>query len=406
MRCEEPGVLRAYLDGELDTVACTRMAGHLTVCEDCRRQLEQMRADANLTNTAFHLLPSEDDISSAGEASAWSALQARLARPSSAPAPYGNPLSSHSQSPALAPHKVASKPDTAQFGGIWRMVTSMISPRQRMVFAGALMSLLIVGLLILPGGRAAAIDFLNLFRVQRFAVVTVDPNQPFDALRHLEHLGAVNIPAHRAPSNDVNLTPEAAGVRTMMQVKVPATLPAGMATKPQVSIFPGSEASFTVERAKAEAYLKSINAPKPAVPTSLDGAKLVVKVPAAVTLMYGDASGQPGLVVAQLKSPTATVEGNASLAEMRDFLLGIPGMPADTVAQLKAIDDWTNTLPVPVPRNRALWKEIPFNGTQALMIADPSAGFSGLMWQKDGVVYAVMSKLSEAQLMSIAQSMK
>ena len=87
------------------------------------------------------------------------------------------------------------------------------------------------------------------------------------------------------------------------------------------------------------------------MPEALDDSTIHLTISAAVLLVYSDDAGQVSLVVGQSPSPTVTVSGGATLEQFRSFLLSVPGLPADTIDQLQAIDDWTQTLPIPVPQD-------------------------------------------------------
>ena len=81
-------------------------------------------------------------------------------------------------------------------------------------------------------------------------------------------------------------------------------------------------------------------------------------------------------------------------------------MPEDTVAQLRAIDDWTTTLPLPIPVDKAIWRETTLNGAPALIITDTTMKVSGILWQRDGVVHGVGGVLTEQQMLDIANSLQ
>ncbi|MBI2938938.1 MAG: zf-HC2 domain-containing protein [Chloroflexi bacterium] len=384
MGCERAGDLRAYVDGELDPATSARIEGHLATCAACRERLDQACASAAAVAHRLQALAPEVAALAAQEARVRAVIAARL------------------QGEAGAPTARGDETDRRK----WQMLIHALSFRQRLAVAAALLAVLLAGLAVVPAGRVAAVGFLNLFRVQRFAVIRIDSRQPFTGLTHLGQLGTVKLPPQTSPDGVGVASLEEVEKQVGFKVKRPTVLPPGIANAPHVRVTRAVEASFTVERQKAETYLRSIGASNPTVPARLDGARLVVRVPAAAILFYGDGNGEPRLIVAELPSPTATVEGGASLAELREFLLGLPGLPADTIAQLRAIDDWTATLPVPVPVDRAIWREVSINGTPALILADRTGLAGGVVWQRDGIVHGIGGPLTERQLLDIAQSFK
>ena len=73
------------------------------------------------------------------------------------------------------------------------------------------------------------------------------------------------------------------------------------------------------------------------------------------------------------------VEGNVSLAELREFLLTLPDLPPETVRQLRAIEDWRTTLPIPVPVDQIAWQPVTIAGGPGLLLADDSGIGSGAL---------------------------
>lgn len=74
------------------------------------------------------------------------------------------------------------------------------------------------------------------------------------------------------------------------------------------------------------------------------------------------------------------MEGDPSLAQVRDGLLSLPGLPQDTIAALRAIEDWETTLPLPVPVGGISWAETTVAGRPALAFGDESGLGSVLLW--------------------------
>ena len=79
-------------------------------------------------------------------------------------------------------------------------------------------------------------------------------------------------------------------------------------------------------------------------------------------------------------------EGGASLAELREVVLDLPGLP-QTAAQLRAIGDWRATLPLPVPSDEVRWRSATVGGAEALSFADRTGRLNALLWQRDGHIW-------------------
>jgi Sigma-70 region 2 len=132
-----------------------------------------------------------------------------------------------------------------------------------------------------------------------------------------------------------------------------AALPSGVDTRPRIMVTPARQLRFTPDAARVGRHLAAHGRSAAAVPARLDGATLAAEVPAAALLHYVAADGGPRLVVGQSRELTArVVDGTVTLEALREFLLDFPGLPPQTVRQLRAIGDWRNTLPLPVPADR------------------------------------------------------
>jgi hypothetical protein len=133
----------------------------------------------------------------------------------------------------------------------------------------------------------------------------------------------------------------------------------------------------------------------------------MVSVPAAAVLEYGTAN-QPtknAVVIGEADELVVDVQGNVSLQEMRDFLLGLPGLPADVVNQLKQIQNWNDTLPIPVPVSQVNWQSTNIHGSQGLLLNDNSNVGSAAVWHANGHLFGVAGNIKAKDLMSIADSL-
>jgi hypothetical protein len=264
-----------------------------------------------------------------------------------------------------------------------------------------------------PIGRAAAEQFLSQFRSQRFTVISVDTAKTGGAgpLAHFQELGTFSSNTPHSPGDvktqEVATVADASkAVGFTVKQPDPSTLPAGVAATPKIQVSSGSESRFTFDKAKATAYFASINRSDLSLPDKLNGVSLVVSVPSAVLLQYPDTSGDgTGVLVGEAKELVVSVDGNATLDEVRDFLLGLPGVPPDVANQLRNIQDWQNTLPIPVPADKVGWQQTTIAGGQGLLLADNSGIGSGALWQRDGQVYGVAGELKAADIQRIANGL-
>lgn len=324
MICPTDAELRAHVD-----VVDDHVATHAAGCASCATRLTGIRRDARLAATAIAGL--DDGVRAPVDVEA--AAQAAVP----APVPVG--------------------------------ATRLRLPLS--VAAGVVALLVAVLVVGTPTGRRAAADFLAGFRSERFEVVTFDPDQPTRSFDGLEEVVDVEADHAELEPTEVDSPDEAAEVAGFTPGDV-TSLPDGASLSSIQASAPGTvRMTFRADRA-------------PELPAALDGARLIVSMPGTVAQLY-DVDGR-ALVIGEAGQLTVDAEG-ADLATIREYLLSRPEVPRDLADQLLAIDDWTTTVPIPIPVDDVVWQDTTVAGAPALELQD-SAG-SGLLWQADGRIHAV-----------------
>ncbi len=292
----------------------------------------------------------------------------------------------------------------------WRIAASAVA-------AAVALSILVS---VTPEGRALAAGFLAQFRSQQVTAIEVTPQSQTEIMRTLNalgNLGTVNMPGGQTgrPEAAIRNASEQAKTATLaeasqaigfkLETPDPALLPTGMDKTPRVQVMPGSQIRFTFDKTKASNYLKSTGH-EVTVPDKFDGATLVVSIPSAALLQYGNGSSKEALIVGQAGELVVDVEGKVKLDEMRDFLLSLPGLPPTVVNQLKQIKTWNQTLPIPVPVDQMNWQSTDFHGNnQGLLLNDNSGVGSAAIWYESGHMYGVAGSLRADKLKAIAESL-
>ena len=339
------GDLRAALDDE----APAGVAEHAASCEACSAALVGLRADAAVTASALAL---------------------------------------------LAPPRTATVTD----------IPRRTAPRLQRVLTAAAAGVLLVVVVGTPGGRQAAAAFLAQFRSERVSVVTVDPQQMGEPEDVLGALGTLDDDGANPPRPVASVP--AAEALTGLDLDVPSAdvLPAGLAGDPEVVATEGGELRLVFDTEKVRDYLATHGDAGASIPDGLDGAALVVQIPAAAALAYQGPDGAQ-LLVGQAEAVTASVEGDVTLDEVREFLLGLPGLPPDTVRQLRAIDDWRSTLPLPVPADAVTWEDTQIGGVPGVALRGAGGFGAALLWQDGGLVRGVGGLVSPDDVRRVAESL-
>ena len=385
-RCPDPGFWRAWLDDAADSEAEAHQ--HLRTCHACQTKLASVRSNASHAAAALDALAAPV-VPSVGE---LAAARARLddERPEQEPAPSA----------------WLTWPGRLTTG--WRIAGSGLA-------AAVVLS---VGLAVSPDGRALASQFLAQFRSQQVTPIAITPQSQAEMQRTLNQLstfGLVKAPGYvrGAGRNDsqnttVNSVAEASQrVGFALKTPDPTSLPAGLSPTPRIQVIPADEIRFTFDAAKARAYFQATGHPEVNLPDRFDGTSLVVAMPAAALLQYGQGGSREALVIGQAGELQVGVDSprNVSLEELRDFLLGLPGIPADTAAQLRSITDWRTTLPIPIPTDKVRWQSASFGGHPGLLLNDNSGVASAAVWQADGHLYGLAGSLKATDLQRVAASL-
>jgi hypothetical protein len=390
--CPDTGYWRAWLD-DPDPAA----DGHLQSCAACQTQVESLRTNASHAASALEVLAAPAPPSLLATAAARQRLAEHARRPVSRGLTVRTTFRRRGRRFGLGNLSTG-----------WRVAASGL----------AAAVVLTVGLVVSPEGRALASQFLAQFRSQQVTPITVSPQSQAEiqrTLTQLSNFGLVRTPSYvrsgrtDASSTTVGSLAEASQrVGFALKTPDPASLPAGLSASPRIQVIPADELRFTFDPAKARAYFQSTGHPEVSVPDRFDGTTLVVSMPAAALLLYGGDASHQALVIGQAGELAVGVESprNVSLEELRDFLLGLPGLPAETVAQLRSINDWRTTLPIPIPTDKVHWQSASFGGHPGLLLNDNSSVASAAVWQADGHLYGLAGSLKATDLQRVAASLR
>jgi hypothetical protein len=442
MPCPDLGALRASLDGPAG--APPAPADHLRTCPACADTLAALQRNAELAAPAIALTAPADQLTPAQIEAALAVFEERRARltatrsaqpaAGSAQAAAGSAQAAAgaagaaqptpaqpapSPSVGRAPEREGSRPGepvgrtvhTPPIPLVRRRRLARLGARTRVAAAALVAALVLTGVVATPGGRAAASSFLAQFRSQRFEVLSVDPaqaNQVEQVLTGLVDTGVfTGADLHNIDVAEPRVAADRAEAARLAGFAVPAvdpaSVPKGVGRTPRhLLVSPARELRLTFDRDKALAYLRAHGRPDAQLPERYDGTRLVIAVPAAVVQEFAGRDGLPALLVGKAGTLGLTTEGGASLEELREVVLGLPGLPADLVDQLRGIGDWRNTLPLPIPADQVESHPTTVNGTEALSFADDNGRLHALVWQRDGHIWGVAGMVGTDEVRDVA----
>lgn len=204
----------------------------------------------------------------------------------------------------------------------------------------------------------------------------------------------------------------AARQHVAFDAKSPTVLPPGFGTVHSFWTVSPGEWTFTFSAAKARAYAAKHHKRLPAIPPELNGTVVRVKSDQALEMHY-EASGHSGrpfhgpfLEIVQSPVPTVTSSG-ASFAQLETYLLRLPGIAPDLAAQIRALGDLRDRVPVPVDVSRATGRRIEIDGVQGVAVGDNTGLGAGVVWQRNGTLYTVAGgALTMDQVLAVARGLR
>jgi hypothetical protein len=370
----DEGTLRRLLDEPFAVPTADRL--HVECCPTCKARLETVAADARAVSSLFG-----GATLRVGNASALTSFR-----------------SAHPEKPAGHVRKnlrLSHRPGVpAWCAARWL----------RLPGALGLVVLVVLGCALTPAGSFTH-DLLTAFQPKSYRVVPV-PADELQGLPNLSDFGVMSNPPNTGRRSAA--TASAAAALAGMHVATPASIPSGVPRNVTYDVMSPTWASFEFSASIARASVARTGHQLPPMPAQLDHSILRLSVGPIVLTRYGAPTRGnftvPSLVVVQAPEPVLTSSG-APVALIEQYLLGLPSVSAQLRQQIEAIGDPSETLPIPIPIDSMTADPVTIQGVQGLAIGDSTSLGSGVLWRKNGMVYAVAGAMSEDKVLSAAESL-
>jgi hypothetical protein len=256
--------------------------------------------------------------------------------------------------------------------------------------------------LLSGAGAAAAADWLQIFRPERLAPITVTR----DELVALPELGAYGR-VDRTGSTDVRDVADAAAAEQATGIRAPrvAELPAGVTGEPTYQVRDRVTTVFTFSAAEAATAAEQAGQPLPPPPPGLDGSRFRLTNGPRLAAVWSEARGVPALVVTRAAAPTVDSSG-IPFETARDYVLSLPGVPPDLAAQLRDLSADPGTLPLRVLSDRMTSSPADVGGVPATVLSSRDGVMAAVVWVDGGFVTAVAGSLSADEVLSVARGLR
>jgi hypothetical protein len=161
-------------------------------------------------------------------------------------------------------------------------------------------------------------------------------------------------------------------------------------------------ATFDVQIARTISRL--LDLPTEWLPDPAEHETMTITLDIPASGMAGWKSGFDVLMIGQIGLPDMDVPEELDLELLRDAIIDDPRMPNELADQLGAIDNWDETMPVPVPEG-ADYEDLTIEGNAGFMLTMDREG-GVVVWEADETLYAVGGNLDGDELIQIAESMQ
>jgi len=279
------------------------------------------------------------------------------------------------------------------------------TPRWRPLATPAVAVLLAATLVTGLAATGVVQSLIRIFEPRSVTAVQVSPSDFAGSGAVLDYGEVKWLP--NAPTVQQLSDPTVAQTASGFPVLMPVSLPKGVSGPVNFGIVSHATGSLTLdaERLRVSAAQKNVRVNP--MPASINGSTLVVNGGPALIEVWGLSANagraqMPTLVIAQTRVPTVDSTG-ATATQLEDYLLSQPGVPPDLAAQLRAIKDPSTTLPIPIPKGLATTEPVQVNGVSGLLIKAVLG--AGVVWVKNGVIYAVGGQLTPDQVLAIATTL-
>ncbi len=382
----ENGDLRAYLDGELPEELLTTVSSHLESCPECQAALQAITLRAERADSALNAL---------------------------SPGSNDTPISPQA---AFLRLQTQNTPQTKEVQTMWQKLTRR---SLRPLWAGAAVVVMLALLMFIPQVRAAAINFLGLFRVESIQVVQFNPaNLPQNldqGMVRFDEMMNEQFKFEESGEPVVVGSAEEASQLAGFTVKQPAASTVAQ----EITYQPGSSLEFTIDVGLMQLVLEELGSDL-VLPKAINGEKVSVEIPASVTIQMGDCrpfdpdvQSERNLAFCtalfQGPSPTVSAPPGVDVQEVGEAMLQLLGMSATEAANFSANIDWATTLVLPVPQELSP-RQVTVNGVPATLLVEDRSYMQDkrytLIWIQDGILYGLTGRGSTTEALRLAESLQ
>jgi hypothetical protein len=282
---------------------------------------------------------------------------------------------------------------------------------------------------------------LAMLRVQKIAVVSIDPTTLMSGstpdshpYRLINQFVADNVVFTMDPGRpDV----AADATKAAQMAGFPVHTIGNLGAPQKIEVTGETAFQMTVNRDRVQALFDEVGRSDIHIPESANGALIAVHIPKTVLSLYGDcpvryrnltsnsqsqaenmaerkieamanAKSINCTYFIQAPSPTISTPPEFKMSEIAEAALQLAGMSASEAHSFCQTVDWSSTLVVPVPRNTGSYETVTVDGVEGTLIIEtlPQGSRYSLLWIKNGVIHSLGGHGSASDALNLAASLR
>ena len=381
MNCPEEGLLRSYIDNELDPEEKNHIERHLLSCENCAAVYKGLKDTEDFTRDMmgrYSQYVSKNYSSS--KAKAW-----------------------NGKYPDFNRELIDDYSEKKERRGAYLM--SYVNKYRKMAAGFCIALFAIVCVKVLPVS-AAVTSFLSIFRVENISGINLSASDIQEIQDVLSQNNAdVDIEKFGKIETLGGEKQKATFAEAEEFMGVPVLKPKALAaSNPEITKVDPRTMNFTLNVDGVNEVLKSYGSEE-LLPSDIDRKTFTLNISRKISMKY-HVNGED-IYIIQTTAPELVVPEGVDADEVYQSLINLPIIPENLQRQLASIKDWKNTIYIPVTGTDT--KEVDINGWKGYTGSkeeETGKTYSAVIWSENGIIRTVEGFVSSEKIIEIARSMK
>ena len=166
-----------------------------------------------------------------------------------------------------------------------------------------------------------------------------------------------------------------------------------------------TEASFSIDLAVARNYIWALGGDGAILPDELEGAIFRITVPRVAMLFYATQDNpNQGVRLLQTTSPTLATPSEIDMDAIRTELLELSILPPELADQLRAVEDWEQTLLLPLVEGMS--EEVSVGSATAVRFFGMDDEDRMLVWVVRDRIHVLSTNVPDLDLAALAENVR